>query len=135
KSFGSWAREYRPIYGPLEAGLGRFVDLRKNDFIGRDAVLAAKEAGPTRRIATFVVDDNGADAQGDEPVWHDGKVVGWVTSGGYAHHVGKSVAIGFVPAELAGVGDGFAVEILGERRPARMAREPLFDPKGKRMRG
>jgi dimethylglycine dehydrogenase len=135
KSFGSWAREFRPIYGPLEAGLERFVDLRKNDFIGRDAVLAAKEAGPQRRIATFVVDDNGADAQGDEPVWHDGKVVGWVTSGGYAHHVGKSVAIGFVPAELAGVEDGFAVEILGERRPARIAREPLFDPKGKRMRG
>jgi dimethylglycine dehydrogenase len=135
KSFGSWAREFRPIYGPIEAGLERFVDLRKNDFIGRDAVLAAKEAGPKRRIATFVVDDNGADAQGDEPVWHHGKVVGWVTSGGYAHHVGKSVAIGFVPAELAGAGDGFAVEILGERRPARIAREPLFDPQGKRMRG
>ncbi|HYB10153.1 MAG TPA: FAD-dependent oxidoreductase [Alphaproteobacteria bacterium] len=135
KSFGSWAREFRPIYGPAEAGLGRFVDLRKNDFIGRDAALREKEVGPKRRIATFVVDENGADALGDEPVWHDGKAVGWVTSGGYAHHVGKSVALGYIPAELAGAEGGFALEILGERRPARIAREPLFDPQGKRMRG
>jgi len=135
KSFGSWAREYRPIYGPFEAGLGRFVHLRKNDFIGRDAALKEKEAGPQRRLVTFVVSADDADCIGDEPVWHKGKVVGWITSGGYAHHVKKSVALGYIPAELAGASDGFEVEIIGNRRPAAIAPVPLFDPDGTRMRG
>ena len=135
KSFGTWAREFRSIYGPFEAGLDRFVDLRKNDFIGRDAALREKEAGPKRRLVTFVVSDAGADCIGDEPVWHDGKVVGWITSGGYAHHVGKSLALGYVPAELAAASSGFEIEIIGHRRPASIAQRPLFDPEGRRMRG
>jgi len=134
KSFGSWAREFRPIYGPFEAGLGRFVDLRKNDFIGRDAALREKEEGPRRRLATFTIEANGADAAGDEPVSSEGKVVGWITSGGYAHHLGRSLALGYVPAALAEEGAGFEVEILGERRPAKLTLEPPFDPRGLRMR-
>ncbi len=86
KSFGTWAREYRPIYGPFEAGLGRFVDLAKPDFVGKTAAAAEKAKGPARRLVGFAVDAADADAIGDEPVWHDGKVVGWITSGGYAHH-------------------------------------------------
>jgi dimethylglycine dehydrogenase len=135
KSFGTWAREFRPIYGPFEAGLGRFVDFRKNDFVGRDAALKEKEDGPKRRLVTFVVDDADADCSGDEPVWHDGKVVGWITSGGYGHHVGKSLALGYVSSELACADRGFELEILGERRAAAIAAKPLFDPDGKRMRG
>jgi dimethylglycine dehydrogenase len=135
KSFGSWTREFTPDYTPLEAGLERFVDLRKNDFIGRDAVLEEKQNGPKRRLVTFVIDDNSVDVNADEPVFHDDQVVGWVTSGGYAHHVGRSVALAYVPTELADAGDGFQVEILGDRRPATIVREPLFDPQAKRMRG
>jgi dimethylglycine dehydrogenase len=135
KSFGSWAREYRPIYGPIEAGLGRFVDFGKNDFIGREAAQRERDAGSERRLVTFVVDVDGADAIGDEPIWHDGRVVGWVTSGGYAHHAERSVAMGYVPASVADSESGFEVEILGDRRPARLVRRPLFDPEGRRMRG
>jgi len=135
KSFGSWAREYRPIYGPLEAGLGRFVHLRKNDFIGRDAALKEKDDGPKRRLVTFVVRAEDADCIGDEPVWHAGKAVGWITSGGYAHHVKKSVALGYIPGELAAACDGFEIEIIGNRRPAIITPVPLFDPDGTRMRG
>jgi dimethylglycine dehydrogenase len=133
KSFGTWAREYRPIYGPYEAGLGRFVDLRKNDFIGREAAAKEKQAGPNRRLVTLVVDATDADTIGDEPVWHDGKVVGWITSGGYAHHAAKSIALGYVPASVNGSGQ-FEVEILGERRPARLSPQAVFDPDGTRMR-
>jgi dimethylglycine dehydrogenase len=137
KGFGSWAREYRPIYGPFEAGLDRFVDLDKNDFIGRDAALEEREEGPKRRLVTLVVDDDGVDVIGDEPVWRDGEVIGWVTSGGYAHYVGKSVALAYVPAAYAGVemAGAFEVEILGDRRSATLARQPLLDPEGARMRG
>ena len=81
KSFGTWAREYRPIYGPYEAGLGRFVDLKKGDFVGRAAAAEEQESGGALRLVTFSVEAADADAIGDEPIWHDGKVVGWVTSG------------------------------------------------------
>ena len=77
-----------------------------------------QDGGKLRRV-TFVVDAGDADVLGDEPIWHDGKVVGWVTSGGYAHYVDRSLAQGYVPKELAADGaDGFEIEILGERRPA-----------------
>jgi dimethylglycine dehydrogenase len=134
KQFPTWYRELRPIYGAFEAGLDRFVDLKKNHFIGRDAALREKEDGPKLTRVTMVVDADDADVLGDEPIWHDGKVVGWVTSGGYAHYVDCSLAQGYVPRELAGNGSAFEIEILGERRAARLQPEPLFDPTGERMR-
>jgi dimethylglycine dehydrogenase len=137
KNFPTWYRELRPIYGAFEAGLGRFVDLSKNDFIGREAAAKEKESGGTLRRVTFVVDTATADVLGDEPIWHQGKVVGWVTSGGYAHYVDKSLAQGYVPKALAGdLGQGaFEIEIIGDRRLASIITEPLFDPEGRRMRG
>jgi dimethylglycine dehydrogenase len=135
KNWGTWAREYRPIYGPIEAGLARFVDLRKNDFIGRDAALKEKESGGKLRLTAFAVDTKHVDVIGDEPIYHNGKVLGWITSGGYAHYVQKSLALGYVPKEVAGEDDGFEIEIIGKRHKARPQREPLFDPKGERMRG
>jgi dimethylglycine dehydrogenase len=83
---------------------------------------------------TFVVDAADADAIGDEPVWHDGKVVGWITSGGYGHHVGRSIALGYVPAALGNATSGFEIEILGERRAASVQVHALYDPAGDRMR-
>ena len=134
KSFGSWAREYRPIYGPYEAGLGRFVDLGKGDFVGRAAAAAEQGGGGALRLVTFSVTATDADAAGDEPIWHGGKVVGWVTSGGYGHRVRGSLALGYVPATLAEETDGFEIEIIGERRPARRCAAAPYDPEGRRMR-
>jgi dimethylglycine dehydrogenase len=135
KNWGTWAREYRPIYGPLEARLERFVDLRKNDFIGRDAALKEKHEGGKLRLTSFVAETKDVDVIGDEPVYHAGKVIGWVTSGGYAHFAQKSVALGYVPKEIADEDEGFEIEIIGRRYRARPQREPLFDPHGERMRG
>jgi dimethylglycine dehydrogenase len=136
KNFGTWAREFRPIYGPYEADLGRFVDLTKNDFIGRAGAAEEKEKGPKRRRVSFVVDANNADAIGDEAVWRNGEVVGWITSGGYCHHAGCSLAMGYVPSEAlnGSDGSGWEIEILGERRKARLQLTPLFDPQGARLR-
>jgi dimethylglycine dehydrogenase len=134
KNFPTWYRELRPIYGPYEADVGRFVDLAKNDFIGRKAAAAEKEQGGKLRRLSFVVDANIADVLGDEPIWHKDRVVGWVTSGGYAHYVDKSMAQGYVPREFAGE-QTFEIEIIGERRRATPIAEPLFDPRGERMRG
>ena len=187
KNFPTWFRELRPIYGPFEGSMDRFVRMEKNDFIGREA--AAKEQAEIKadgiskmRRVSMIVEAADADVMGDEPIWakvstdfgtvgktHDfgaprfdatGKevrgstaaegasavrgtvdgawrVVGWVTSGGYAHYVGKSMAQGYVPAALAGdESEGlFEIEILGHRRKARINVEPPFDPKGEKMRG
>ena len=134
KSFGSWAREYRPIYGPFEAGLERFIDVGRNAFVGRVAALKEQAAGGERRLITLEVDALDADAIGDEPIWHDGAVIGWVTSGGYGHTIGKSLAMGYVNNAVASAVSGFEVELIGERRPARRLAEPAVDPKGLRMR-
>ena len=141
KSYGTWFREYRPIYTPLEGGITRYIKL-DHEFIGRAAYEAELDGGgPARRLVTLVVEpepDDPADVIGDEPIWHDGEVVGWVTSGGYGHSAGASLALGYVPAELADAGrpggTGFEIEIIGRRRPARLQPEPMFDPQGLRMR-
>ncbi|CAM5414617.1 dimethylglycine dehydrogenase [Aquamicrobium terrae] len=181
KNFPTWFRELRPIYGPFEGAMDRFIKLEKNDFIGREAAAQEQAEGPKLRRVSFVVDAEDADVMGDEPIWAkvstdygtvekphgygaprfdatgkevrgsaaaegasavrgivDGawRVVGWVTSGGYAHHVDKSMAQGYVPAALAEneSRDLFEIEILGKRCPARINVEPLFDPTGEKMR-
>jgi dimethylglycine dehydrogenase len=142
KHFGTWYREYRPIYTPLEAGMDRYLKF-DHEYVGRAAVEAEREAGgPRRRLVMFEVDvdrDDPADVIGDEPVWlvgddGDDRVVGWITSGGYAHYSRLSLAWGYVPAELVEESQRFEIEIIGKRRPARIQKEPAVDPAGTRMR-
>ena len=136
KGYGSWAREYRPLYGPLEAGFERFVALDKPaDFIGKQGAIAERANGGVRRLRTFIVDTERTDVIGDEPIWHGERVVGWVTSGGYAHASGVSVAVGYVERELADLDTGWRIEILGTLCPARLQKSPLFDADGRRQRG
>jgi dimethylglycine dehydrogenase len=134
KNFGTWFREFRPIYGAFEAGLDRFVKLDKPDFIGKAAALKEKQDGPRRTRVFMVVDATDCDVMGDEPIWVDGKVVGWVTSGGYGHYVEQSLAQGYIPTGLVRPDLQLEIEILGERRPARLQMDPPFDPEAKRMR-
>ncbi|MER9679384.1 FAD-dependent oxidoreductase [Mesorhizobium sp. M0184] len=183
KNFPTWFRELRPIYGPFEGSMNRFIKLEKNDFIGREAAAKEQAEGPKLRRVSFIVDAADADVMGDEPIWAkvggkdygtvekphgygaprfdaggkevrgsnaaeggasavrgivdgDWRVVGWVTSGGYAHYVEKSMAQGYVPAALAENESAglFEIEILGQRRPARINVEPPFDPSGEKMR-
>ncbi len=136
KNFGSWAREFRPIYGPMEAGLNPFVAYDKEaDFIGKEIARKEKEEGGNLRLRTFVVDAKDADVIGDEPIWHGGEVKGWVTSGGFAHGSGVSMAMGYVPREIADQTSGWEIEILNERCSCKLQPKPLFDPEAKIMRG
>ena len=97
--------------------------------------MAERDNPPARKLCAFVVEAEDADVWADEPIWNDDKVVGFVTSGGYAHFVENSVALGLVPRALANEGAKFEIEILGNRRPARLITKALLDPKGARMRG
>ncbi|MEX0311008.1 MAG: FAD-dependent oxidoreductase, partial [Tateyamaria sp.] len=136
KFFGSWLSEFSPDYTAAETGLDRFISWKKNvDFIGRAAAEADRANGPARQLCAFVVDAEDADVHGYEPIWLDGAVVGFCTSGGYSHHTAQSVALGFVPTERAQDGLKVEIEILGHMRSATLVTTPLFDADGARMRG
>nr|MDJ0822054.1 glycine cleavage T C-terminal barrel domain-containing protein [Paracoccaceae bacterium] len=136
KFFGSWGAEYSPDYTAAETGLDRFISFGKNvDFIGRQAAEAERADPPERVLVPFAVDALDADVQAYEPVWIDGRVMGFCTSGGYAHHSQTSVAMALIPRALAQPDLTVEIEILGQMRPAKMLTEPLFDADGARMRG
>lgn len=136
KWFGSWAREFSPDYFPGETGIDRFIRWnRPCDWIGKAAALAEKAAGPKRKLCAFIIDAVDADVVAYEPLWIGDKVVGFCTSGGYSHWTGQSVAQAFVPVDLIREGLEGEIEILGERRRARMVTAPLWDADGTRMRG
>jgi 4-methylaminobutanoate oxidase (formaldehyde-forming) len=132
KGYRVWGSDITPEDTPFEAGLGFAVKLGKDDFIGRDALFAAPE--PTRRLACLVLDDPRSVALGSEPVRVDGEIVGRVTSGGYGYTVERSIAYAYLPAASATPGMRVEAEIFGQWVEGAVAEEPLFDPKGERIR-
>ncbi|HTD31038.1 MAG TPA: FAD-dependent oxidoreductase [Steroidobacteraceae bacterium] len=135
KAYGSFNKDFRPDYTPAETGLDRFVDFEKTDFIGRNAALAERAAGPRRRFVVMAVADADAEVVGYESIMKDGAAVGYVTSGAYGHCIGRSLAAGYVPTALAHEGARFEIDILGEMRSATVHLEALYDPRGLRLRG
>ncbi len=122
-----------PLYGheltdtisPLEAGLGRFVRLEKDAFVGRDALLAQKEAGLARRRVGLVLRDRGI-ARDGAPVLHNGEVVGAVTSGTMAPWLEQAIAMAYVPPSLAQVGTQVTVEVRGKQLNAEIKKLPFY---------
>ncbi|MFT5007298.1 MAG: dimethylglycine dehydrogenase, partial [Paracoccaceae bacterium] len=110
-------------------GMDRFVSWNKPvDFIGKIPAMAEKAAGAKRKLCVFEVDAGDADVIAYEPIWLDGDVVGFCTSGGYSHYAEKSIAFGFVPTESAIEGLIVEIEILGEMYKATLITKPLIDP-------
>ena len=133
--FGSWMAEFSPDYTAAETGLDRFISFKKNvEFIGRAAAEAERADPPTRKLCAFAVEADDADVHGYEPIWLDGAVAGFCTSGGYSHTADISVAQGFLPRDRITDGCRVDIEILGQMRPARVITTPLFDPEGERFR-
>ena len=172
KNFPSWFAELRPIYGPYESRMERFIKINKSKFIGQKAAKQELLDGPKISRTSFIINADTSDVSGDEPIWaktekvynfidpphkhgakrfnskgnelsssnsqQDGKwkVVGWVTSGGYAHSIKASMAQGYIPTDLSQVTQKglFEIEILGKRYPCQIMDNPPFDPLGKCMK-
>jgi len=134
KAYRAWGADINTEVTPLEAGLDRFVAFDKGDFIGRDALLRQRRDGVRKRLATLAVEALDADCWGNEGVWSGDRVGGITTSGGYGHYLGQSLAVAYIDADLATPGTPLVVEILGERRPARVLAEAPFDPENHRPR-
>ena len=133
KSWGVWTLDYRPDFDALQSGMDVFIDWNK-DFVGKDATQKLKTAGPDRKLITMVVDVEGIDVSGDEAILSDGQSVGYVSSGGYAHHVKKSMAMGYVNADMASPGQALQVEIMGVMYDAEVLGRPVYDANGAHMR-
>ncbi len=138
KGYGIWGAELRPDVTPVMCGLDRFVAPDKGPFVGRDAFLAERGAGaPVRRLVLLDVAATDADAANGDPVHLDGRLAGEVTSGGYGHHVGRSLALAYVDTSALATPDtdGLTVTVMGDARRARVLPRPPYDPDGARMRG
>ncbi|MGZ8502517.1 MAG: GcvT family protein, partial [Candidatus Limnocylindrales bacterium] len=135
KGYRVWSSDITPDETPYEAGLGFAVRLDKRvDFVGREALVAAKAAGPAKRLRCLVLDDPRSIALGNEPVRVDGAIVGRVTSGGYGFAVEHSIAYAYLPPDRAAVGTRGEVEVFGQWVGFEVAAEPLYDPTGERIR-
>jgi len=135
KGYRVWAADITPDENPFQAGLG-FCVKDEGTFIGSGALGVGSDLGPSkpeRRLRCLVLDDPRSVALGNEPVRVEGEVIGRVTSGGYGYTVERSIAYAYLPAELP-ISSGVEVDIFGEWIAGEVTREPLFDPKGERVR-
>ena len=139
KGYRAWGSDIGPDHTPVEAGLLWAVKRKSGrDYLGRGAVEAQVAGGVGKRLATFTVDDPAVILLGRETIYRDGTRVGWLSSGGFGHTVGKPIGTGYVRAE--GVDEGFLtsgdyeLEVASDRVPARLHLGPLHDPKGERVK-
>ncbi len=134
KCYRAWKVDMTHEYTPLDAGLDRFVQLDKPDFVGRAALLKQRQEGVPERFVPLLVEDGDAEAPFCASVLQGDEVVGLVTSGGYGHSLQKSIALAYVRRDLAEPGRELEIEVYGTRRKAVVAEEPLYDPKNQRLR-
>ncbi len=135
KGYRAWKGDLSTDYTILQGGMERFIKWDKPDFIGKAALLSEKQRGVTKRFATLVVEAGDCDAPYMSTIWHDGKIVGETTSGGWGYRVNKSIALAMLKAELNVPGTVVEVEIYGEKYKAIVQEDqPLWDPKNERIR-
>ena len=133
KAYRLWGVDISADYTPIEAGLDRFVNFDKGDFIGRDALVAQREQGATKGLACLVIDSEDCDAHGYEPVRAGGEVIGYVAAGGYGPVVEKSIALAYLPTEFLAPGTELTVDLVGKERKATVVEQPLYDPDNKKL--
>lgn len=133
KAFRHWGHDIGPDDTPLEAGLG-FAVKSQAAYIGRDAIERQRQDGVTRRMMQFKLEDPDVHLFHDEAIWHDGKLIGRITSGNYGHALGGAIGMGYLPLALADE-EKFTIQVGNRMVPACASRRPLYDPRSLRVRG
>jgi 4-methylaminobutanoate oxidase (formaldehyde-forming) len=135
KGYRVWGADITPDETPYEGGVGFCVKLEKEGgFIGRDTLAEAREDGPRKRLRCLLLADGHSVTLGNEPVRIGAEIAGRVTTGGYGYTIGRSIAYAYLPPDRSDPGTPVAVEIFGRWVDGEVATEPLFDPKGERIR-
>ena len=130
KNWGAWTLDFRPDFTAKESGLDFFIDWKK-DFIGKES---AKKDNSKLKLTPLIIETDDIDVTNNEAVVKDGKSIGYITSGGFAHHVKKSVAYSYLDEEILKTNEKFQVEINGNFYNSTIIKEPLYDPRGTKMR-
>jgi len=133
KNWGAWTLDFRPDFSAAESGLDIFINWNK-DFVGKEASLNEKKQGIKKKLVTMIIDTKDIDVTNDEAILKDNKCVGYITSGGYAHHIKKSIALGYVPVKLSKHETSLDVEINGNLYKAHVTDRPLYDANGGKMK-
>jgi dimethylglycine dehydrogenase len=133
KNWGAWTLDFRPDFTAAESGLDIFINWDKN-FVGKKACLNEKKRGIKKKLVTMTIDTKDIDVTNDEAILKDNKCVGYITSGGYAHHSKKSMALGYVPVALSKHETLLDVEINGNLYKAHVTDRPLYDTNGGKMK-
>ena len=134
KGYRLWGQDIHTEYNPYEAGLEFAVRMNKGDFVGRDALTKFRAQGNARQLCCMTLDDPDAVVMGKEPIMDVDRVLGYVTSANYGHTIGRGIVYGYLPSDYAKEGTGVDILYFDERLPATVAREPLYDPRGTRMK-
>jgi glycine cleavage system aminomethyltransferase T/glycine/D-amino acid oxidase-like deaminating enzyme len=134
KGYRLWGQDIHTEHDPFAAGLGFAVRMDKGEFQGREALQHVLDRGQAEKLACMTLDDPAAVVMGKEPIRHDGRVVSYVTSAAYGYSIGRGIVYGYLPVDLAVEGTPVEVEYFGDRLAATVAAEPLWDPKGERLR-
>jgi 4-methylaminobutanoate oxidase (formaldehyde-forming) len=135
KGYRYWSGDISPEYTPFEAGLDFCVKLDKGGFIGREALLAQKEKGITRKLCCLTIDSDPLMPVGKEAVLDGDKVIGLVTSGGFGHTIKKPIAYGYLPIDYSKPGTRLQIEVAARRYESIVEKEPLYDPENKKVKG
>jgi len=130
KNWGAWTLDFRPDFTAKESGLDFFIDWNK-DFIGKES---AKNDSSKLKLTPLIVETNDIDVTNNEAVVKDGISIGYVTSGGYAHYVKKSIAYSYLDKKISKSNEKFQVEINGDFYNCSIIKDPLYDPRGTKMR-
>ena len=134
KGYRLWGSDIHTEYNPYEAGTGFAVRMRKGDFIGRGALRKLRARDPARRLRCMTLNDPTAVVMGKEPILDGDRVLGYVTSANYGHSIGRAIVYGYLPTSHAEAGTSVDVLYFGERLQATVAKEPLYDPDGRKIR-
>ena len=134
KGYRLWGADIHTEYDPYEAGLGFAVRMQKGDFVGRDRLRERRAQGQTRKLCCMTLNAHDAVVMGKEPIMDGNRVLGYVTSANYGHSIGRGIVYGYLPTSHAEVGTRVDVIYFGERLPATVAKEPLYDPSGRKMK-
>ncbi len=133
KGWGVWSLDYRPDFNAIESGLEKFINWDK-EFVGKDATLKLKNSPNQKKLVTLEIKTEGIDVSNDEAIIKNGKTIGYISSGGYGHHVKKSLAMGYIDVNFISPNSSMEVEILGKFYKAKVLGKPLYDEAGLKMR-
>ncbi len=135
KGYRYYTADVTQLETPYEAGLGFCIDLDKDEFIGKQALIKQRQDGLKRKLSTLVLDgEDFTQIYGGEVIYHSAKVISRVRSGGYGFTLKKNILYAYLPVEIAKAGTRLEVDLIEGRFQAEVTGTVLFDPKGERLR-